>query len=177
MAEDFDWIEAFFPAVEVLNGHLLAPNNHLAARLASHARRIMVGGSDAHSLISAGSAWTEVREARNKAKFLEGLREGRAQVGGESGNYWKLTLDVLSVTTEMFCERPFTLFLAPFLAAIPAVTLINHFLERRFARKWGQTWARMRGLDAGAQPGPSDPQPGRRRHDIPSHHVDPHFQR
>ncbi len=160
VAEDFDWVEAFFPAVEVLNGHLLAPNNHLAARLASHARRIMVGGSDAHSLISAGSAWTEVRKARNKDEFLEGLREGRAQVGGESGNYWKLTLDVLSVTTEMFCERPFTLSLAPFLAAIPAVTLINHFLERRFARRWGQTWARMRGLDAGTPARPIRPAAG-----------------
>jgi len=46
-----------------------------------------VGGSDAHSLSSAGTAWTEVREARDKAEFLEGLREGRAQAHGESGNY------------------------------------------------------------------------------------------
>ena len=53
-ADDFDWFEACFPAVEVLNGHLLARNNHLAARLASHARRITVGGSDAHSLTFGG---------------------------------------------------------------------------------------------------------------------------
>jgi len=149
-ADDFDWFEACFPAVEVLNGHLLASNNQLAARLASHARRITVGGSDAHALRSAGSVWTEVREARNKAEFLEGLREGRARVGGESGNYWKLTLDVLTVSAEMFREKPYTLLLAPFLVGIPAVTFINHLLEGRFARKWGQAWARMRGLDAGA---------------------------
>jgi predicted metal-dependent phosphoesterase TrpH len=149
-ADDFDWFEACFPAVEVLNGHLLARNNHLAARLASRARRITVGGSDAHSLSSAGTVWTEVREARNKAEFLEGLCEGRTRVRGESGNYWKLTLDILAVSTEMFRENPFTLLLAPFLVGIPAVTLINHLLERRFARKWGQTWARMRGLDADA---------------------------
>jgi predicted metal-dependent phosphoesterase TrpH len=158
--DDFDWFEACFPAVEVLNGHLPARNNHLAARLASHARRIMVGGSDAHSLSSAGTVWTEVREARNKAEFLEGLREGRAQVRGESGSYWKLTLDVLAVSAEMFREKPFTLLLAPFLAGIPAVTLINHLLERRFARKWGQTWARMRGLDAGAPARPIRPAAG-----------------
>jgi hypothetical protein len=42
-------------------------------------------------LRSAGSVWTEVRRVRNKAEFLEGLREGRARVCGESGNYWKLT--------------------------------------------------------------------------------------
>jgi hypothetical protein len=139
---------------------LLARNNHLAARLASHARRITVGGSDAHSLSSAGTVWTEVREARNKAEFLEGLREGRAQVRGESGNYWKLTLDVLAVSAEMFREKPFTLLLAPFLVGLPAVTFINHLLERRFAHKWGQTWARMRGLDAGAAARPIRPATG-----------------
>jgi predicted metal-dependent phosphoesterase TrpH len=149
-ADDFDWFEACFPAVEVLNGHLLAPNNHLAARLASHARRITVGGSDAHALRSAGSVWTEVRGARNKAEFLEGLREGRAQVRGKSGNYWKLTLDVLAIGAEMFREKPFTLLLAPLLVGIPALTFINHLLEERFARKWGQAWARMRGLDSGS---------------------------
>jgi hypothetical protein len=101
-------------------------------------------------LRSAGSVWTEVREARNKAEFLEGLREGRVQVHGDPGNYWKLTLDVLAVGSEMFREKPFTLLLAPLLVGIPALTLINHLLERRFARKWGQAWARMRGLDGGA---------------------------
>jgi predicted metal-dependent phosphoesterase TrpH len=149
-ADDFDWFEAAFPAIEVLNGHLLARNNHLAARLAAHARRITVGGSDAHALRSAGSAWTEVRGARNKAEFLEGLRGGRARVHGESGNYRKLTLDVLAVGCEMLREKPFTLFLAPFLIGIPVVTFINHLVERRFARKWGQSWARTRGLDGGA---------------------------
>jgi hypothetical protein len=71
-------------------------------------------------------------------------------VRGESGNYWKLTSDILAVSCEMFRENPFTLLLAPLLVGIPAVTLINHLVERRFARKWGQAWARMRGLDGGA---------------------------
>jgi len=159
-ADDFDWFEACFPAVEVLNGHLLARNNHLAARLASHARRLPVGGSDAHSLSSAGSVWTEVREARNKAEFLEGLREGRARVHGQSGNYWKLTRDVLTIGTEMFWENPFTLLLAPLLLGIPALTLMHHFLEARFARKWGQAWARSRGLDSGAAIRPIRPTAG-----------------
>lgn len=149
-ADDFDWFEACFPAVEVLNGHLLALNNQLAARLASHGRRITVGGSDAHALRSAGSVWTEVRGARNKTEFLEGLREGRARVGGTPGSYWKLTLDVLTVSAEMFRENPSLLILAPFLVGIPAFTLFNFFSEKRFARRWGQAWARMRGLDGGA---------------------------
>jgi len=106
-----------------------------------------VGGSDAHALASAGSVWTEVRGARTKAEFLEGLCEGRARVRGESGSYWKLTSDVLTVSREMFREKPFMLLLFPLLLGIPTVTLINYFSERRFARKWGTAWARMRGLD------------------------------
>lgn len=149
-ADDFDWAEACFPAVEVLNGHLLARNNQLAARLAAHARRTAVGGSDAHTLLSAGSAWTEMRGARNKAEFLEGLRHGRGQVHGESGSYWKLTSDVLAVSLEMFRENPRLLPLLPLLVAVPAVTLINHLVEQQFARKWGRTWARMRGQGGGA---------------------------
>jgi predicted metal-dependent phosphoesterase TrpH len=149
-ADDFDWFEACFPAVEVLNGHLLARNNELAARLAAHARRIAVGGSDAHSLLSAGSAWTEVRGARSKAEFLEGLRRGQVRVQGESGSYWKLTCDVLAVSLEMFRDNPLTLPLFPLLLALPAVTLINHLVEQQFARKWGRTWDRMRGQGGGA---------------------------
>ena len=159
-ADDFDWFEACFPAVEVLNGHLRAHNNRLAARLAAHARRLPVGGSDAHSLSSAGSVWTEVREARNKAEFLEGLREGRARVAGESGNYWKLTLDVLTVGCEMFRENPLTILLAPLLVGVPLITLVNHLLEGRFARKWGTEWARLRGLDGGAAVRPVRPAAG-----------------
>jgi predicted metal-dependent phosphoesterase TrpH len=159
-AEDFDWFEACFPAIEVLNGHLLARNNQLAARLAAHARRITVAGSDAHSLSSAGTAWTEVPGARNKAEFLEGLRQGRTRVFGESGNYWKLTLDVVAVSAEMFREKPFTLLLAPFLVGIPAITLVNHLLEGRFARKWGRNWARLRGLDTRPTARPISPAAG-----------------
>ena len=146
-AEDFDWFEACFPAVEVLNGHLPARNNHLADQLASYNGRIAVGGSDAHALASAGSVWTEVRGAKTKAEFLEGLCEGRAQVHGESGSYWKLTSDVLAVSREMFREKPLLLVLSPLLLGVPSVALINQFSERRFARKWGKAWARMRGLD------------------------------
>ena len=105
-----------------------------------------MGGSDAHALRSAGSAWTEVHGARNKAEFLAGLREGRTRVRGASGSYWKLTLDVLAISGEMFREKPLTLLLAPLVVAIPPVTLFNYLLERRFARKWGEAWARMRGL-------------------------------
>jgi hypothetical protein len=51
---------------------------------------------------------------------------------------------------QMFREKPFTLPLAPLVVGVPVLTFIHHLLEGRFARKWGQAWARMRGLDGGA---------------------------
>lgn len=148
-AEDFGSAEALFPAAEVLNGQLPARNNRLAARLAAHARMAAVGGSDAHTLLSAGSAWTEVAGARNKAEFLEGLRRGRGRALGESGSFGKLTLDVLVTALRMFRERPLAALLAPLAPGIPLVTLGVVLGEFLFARKWGPAWAHARGLGHG----------------------------
>jgi predicted metal-dependent phosphoesterase TrpH len=148
--EDFDWIDRAFPAVEVLNGHILERSNHLAQRMAQHAGKVMLGGSDAHTLRSLGTVWTRVRGARNKEEFLEGLRRGRGQVEGESGNFWKLTRDVLQISAALLEEKPLTTILAPLALAIPAVTLLNYWREDAFARQWGSEWERLRGLEAGA---------------------------
>jgi predicted metal-dependent phosphoesterase TrpH len=140
--EDFDWLEAAFPALETRNGHLLRANNRHAACLARRRRKAQVGGSDAHTLASVGTTYTVVPSARNKEEFLEGLRRGRGQVRGESGSYWKLTCDVLRVTRELMRERPWAMLLAPLAVAIPVVTLLNCLQEVAFAHRWGSRVSR-----------------------------------
>ena len=81
-AEDFDWLDNCFPALETRNGHLLPGNNGCATLLAQRAGRIQLAGSDAHTLASIGSTYTEVPGARNKEEFLAGLRCGRGRVRG-----------------------------------------------------------------------------------------------
>jgi len=144
-AEDFDWLRVAFPAIETRNGHLLPANNSCATRLARQGDKIQLGGSDAHTLASAGSTYTEVPDARNKEEFLTGLRCGKARVRGESGSYWKLTRDVLLVTRELMRERPWALLLAPLVAGIPVVTLLNYVQEVAFARRWG-SWVNRGGV-------------------------------
>ena len=136
--EDFDWWETSFPAIETRNGHLLRANNGCATRLARRTGRVQLGGSDAHTLASAGSAYTEVPGARTKEEFLMGLRCGKGRVRGEAGGYWKLTRDVLLVTLELMRERPWALLLAPLAAGIPVVTLLNYVQEAAFARRWAR---------------------------------------
>src|SRR5579863_8285652 len=71
--DDYEWFSVF-PGMEVLNAHLTENNNLLAERFAEQCGQVSLGGSDAHTLASAGSAWTEVPGARNGREFLAGLR-------------------------------------------------------------------------------------------------------
>ena len=134
--EDFDVFEEHFPALETRNGQMLSRNNRHAARLARKWRKAQVAGSDAHTLASAGSTYTEVAGARNKNEFLAGLRAGWGRPRGDSGNYWKLTSDVLQIALGMMSEKRWTLTLAPLAALIPVATLGNCALETASARCW-----------------------------------------
>jgi|SRR5579863_180635 len=146
--DDFEQFAACFPALETLNGHMPSRNNRHAARLARWTNKSPVGGSDGHTLRSAGRAYTEVRGARHREEFLKGLWMGLGRVRGESGNYWKLTADVFLIAAAMMAERPAAALLAPLAALIPLVTLANQWQERAFARRWGRRlaaeWSRGR---------------------------------
>jgi predicted metal-dependent phosphoesterase TrpH len=135
--EDFAWFSVF-PAVEVLNAHLALGNNRQAERFAERYGQIGVGGSDAHTLASAGSAWTEVPGARNQQEFLAGLRCGRGRVYGKPGTYTKMTCDVFRIAAAVIAERAWCVALVPLLAAVPALALANFALERAFADKWAR---------------------------------------
>ena len=128
-----------FRGAEVLNAQLAPANNLRAVHFAERQSLLPVGGSDAHTLASAGSAWTEIPGARNVEEFLLGLWQGRGRVGGRSGTSGKLTLDALRVGLAMMAETPSSGVLAPLLLAVPAVTLLNALAERAFARKWGRS--------------------------------------
>jgi predicted metal-dependent phosphoesterase TrpH len=136
-AEDYDWFSSF-PAVEIINAHLADANNRHAGRFAEYNFQVGVGGSDAHTLASAGTAWTEVPGARNPQEFLAGLWRGRGRVGGSSGTYAKLTGDVFRIALAMMNDNPAYYGLAPLLVAAPLFTLANTLLERVFAQKWGR---------------------------------------
>lgn len=151
--EDFAWLDGAFPGVEVRNGHLPRRGNRLAERMAENSRRIRVGGSDAHTLISLASVCTHVPGARNKTEFFDGLRRGHGEVEGGSGSFWRLTRDVLQICASVMEEKPVARFLSPLLVAVPAITLLNYVMEEVFARRWGSRWERERGLERGAPTG------------------------
>jgi predicted metal-dependent phosphoesterase TrpH len=136
-AEDFEGFN-LFAGCEVLNAHLSPSHNRRAEEFAGRNFQVGVGGSDAHTLESAGSAWTEVPGARNKEEFLSGLKRGHGRVAGHPGTYLKLTSDVLRIARSLMAERPWTCVLAPLLIAAPAFTLANFLAERAFAKKWGR---------------------------------------
>lgn len=134
--EDFGWFEEYFPAMETLNGLMAAENNRQAVRLARRTRKIALGGSDAHTLASAGTAYTEILGATDKTDFFSGLREGFGKPRGQSGGYWKLTRDVFLIAGEMMRESRWKTILAPLGLLIPAYIFGNCVAESLFVRRW-----------------------------------------
>jgi predicted metal-dependent phosphoesterase TrpH len=138
-ADDYGWFRDYFPAIETRNGHMLARQNKDSQWLSRQWRKIQVGGSDAHALPSAATAYTEVPDARNKEEFFAGLRAGRGRVAGKSGNYVKLTRDVWLIGAATMQERPWTIALAPLALLVPVATLLNYRSERKFGEFWATT--------------------------------------
>jgi len=134
--EDFTWFREYFPAIETRNGHMLERANAHAAKLARQWQKIAIGGSDSHALPSAGTTYTEVPGARDKEEFFAGLRSGMGRVGGESGCFSKLTLDVFLIAGELMREKCWTALLSPLALLIPAITLWNYRDEHVFLRRW-----------------------------------------
>lgn len=140
---DFDEFAACFPAVETLNGQMLAIANRHAEAFAGRNRKIALAGSDSHTMASLGRTYTSVAGARSLREFIAGLHQGRAATEGESGNYWKLTRAVLEIASDLMRERRWTVVLAPLLAALPLVILANLVRETSFACHWGRRTARF----------------------------------
>jgi len=134
--EDFEWFREYFPAMETRNSHMLERANAHAAKLAKRWQKIEIGGSDAHALPSAGTAYTEVPGARDKEEFFAGLRSGIGRVAGESGCFRKLTRDVFVIAYEMMREKTWTTLLSPLGLLIPAITYLNYVDENKFCRRW-----------------------------------------
>jgi len=125
---------------------MLARHNRSAEEVAQRLGKAVVGGSDAHALASAGTAYTVVPGARNKSEFLHGLRAGRGVAAGEHGSYAKLTRDVFSIVGAMIQHNPWTSVLLPLAPVIPFYTLAVMLHEAAFERRWsGRAVRRERG--------------------------------
>jgi predicted metal-dependent phosphoesterase TrpH len=135
---DFEEFASRFPAVETRNGQMLERANQHAADFAALTGKVAVGGSDAHTLASLGRTYTQVAGARDREEYLAGLRQGRSVVAGESGDYWRLTRAIFEIGTDLMREHRAAILLAPLIALIPAVTMVNFGLECWFAAKWGR---------------------------------------
>lgn len=135
-ADDYAWFRDYFPAVESRNGQILARQNDQSQRLARQWRKVEIGGSDAHASASVATAYTEVPGARTKEEFFAGLRAGRGRVAGSSGNYRRLTRDVLMIGVSMMGRSPWTLPLLPLALLVPMATFLNYRSERKFGDLW-----------------------------------------
>lgn len=135
---DFALFQDFFPALETLNGQLLAACNREAETLSTRWRKIPLGGSDSHTLAELGRAFTEAPGARTKHEFLAIVKAGRARARGRSGGYWQLTRAIWRIALHVPGQHPWGSLLAPLAALIPFATLASCLRDRWFAGTWGR---------------------------------------
>ena len=128
---------------------MLAFHNRQAQAHARSLGKVGVGGSDAHVVASAGSAYTEVSGARDAGEFLRGLRAGDGEVGGGNGSYFRLTRDILCIAAQMVRDNPATALLIPLMPVVPLATLAVLIDEMAFARRWSR---RLRSVRPGRAP-------------------------
>lgn len=134
--DDFCWFASYVPAFETRNGQMWPEANASAARLAAKVGKVALGGSDAHTIVGVGRAFTEVPGARSRDEYLSGLRAGLGRVHGGHGSYLGLTADVLRIVGAMVAEKPWTVTLAPLALFVPFATAVHWLNEMRFCRKW-----------------------------------------
>lgn len=134
---DFALFENEFPVFETRNGQIPASANSAAVRTAARCGKLQTAGSDAHTMASLGRTWTEVPGARTAAEFLDGLRAGRAVVGGAHGTPWKLSRALLEIGGHFVMEQRWPAVLAPlFVAAGPISAFLCHAQDSLFAAGW-----------------------------------------
>src|SRR5260370_21981381 len=135
---DFNFFAGLIPAIETPNGHMLRCANVSAAAFAAQWRKIVVGGSDGHTLDSLGRTYTEISGAKSARDFLDRLRLGHSRVYGNSGSYLRLTRAVGGIGWAMVRDHAWTALLFPLLFAVPFVTLFNYVNEVAFNYRWSR---------------------------------------
>ena len=134
--EDFAIFAKDFHGVETVNGQILQCANTLAAAFAARYGKPAIGGSDAHTLASAGRTFTRVQGAASINDYLEGLRRGQCLPAGESGDFLRLTSAVFGIGASLMREKRWMLAFGWLFVAIPPAVLVNYLKEISFAWYW-----------------------------------------
>ncbi len=89
-----------FPVWEVRNGSRAAELNMPAAVYVDTHGSTGIGGSDDHAGVDVGRTYTEVPAAKTPEEFLQHLRRGDAEAGGEQGSAAKWTHAAMALATR-----------------------------------------------------------------------------
>lgn len=93
-------LSELFPAWEVRNGSRAPELNMPAAVYVETHGGAGIGGSDDHAGVDVGRTYTEVPAAKTPEEFLQHLRRGDAEAGGEQGSAAKWTHAAMALATR-----------------------------------------------------------------------------
>ena len=163
------------PAIETRNGAMLPAHNRLASALAQSRGKVVVGGSDAHTLRRVGTTWTAAPGA-TRDEYLANVAAGRGRVGGVHGGTFQLAADIYGVIAQYWLSLaglrrheisvPRRILGASFsLATLPGefVPLIVAARSKQREARWVASSAAALGVAPGAPSPPPieiEPEPG-----------------
>ncbi|MEO5820928.1 MAG: PHP-associated domain-containing protein, partial [Vicinamibacteraceae bacterium] len=143
-------------------------HNQLAAELARSRGKVVVGGSDAHTLRRVGTTWTTAPGA-TREEFLANVAAGRGRVGGVHGGTFQLAADIYGVIAQYWLSLvglrrheltlPRRMLGAGFsLATLPGefVPLIVAARSKQREARWVASSARALGIPSGASARPAE---------------------
>jgi len=93
-------LSELFPVWEVRNGSRAPELNMPAAVYVETHGGAGIGGSDDHAGVDIGRTYTEVPAAKTPEEFLQNLRRGDAEAGGEQGSAAKWTHAAMALATR-----------------------------------------------------------------------------
>lgn len=96
-----------FDVFEGWNGALGKQQNILVSKLLEiNPEKILVAGSDSHTLLRLGTSYT-MAAGENKREFLESIRKGRVSIQGKNGKFFHVFNDAMGVYLAYFRDIAF----------------------------------------------------------------------
>jgi predicted metal-dependent phosphoesterase TrpH len=98
---------ANFVLFEGWNGAIGSRQNELVSRVLRRVPgKILIGGSDAHTLLRLASSYT-LAPGRDKKEFLESIRQGKTSIRGKDGYFFHVFYDAMGVYLNYFGDVAF----------------------------------------------------------------------
>ncbi|MBN1296223.1 glycosyltransferase [bacterium] len=97
--------QAIFTSLSEDRLSMMAEHYGIVPRGSEPWKKVLIGGSDDHSGYYAADAWTSTPVAKNVDEFIQYIRNGHAQPGGDCGSCTKFANSLIMIASQYISNR------------------------------------------------------------------------